>query len=148
MNEREAPEHGSSDDKTPADAERASDHVLSGGEAPEAAPAPGLTSASALTQDQVLDALRPVEDPEIGLSIVDLGLIYGVDISPDGRSVTVDMTLTTPMCPYGPELVGLAETALRMIPGVSDSRIQLVWTPRWDPRLHASEDAKAYLGIW
>ncbi len=115
--------------------------------------APGDASASPapagkLSAQDVLEILRPVEDPEIGLSIVDLGLIYGVDISEDGKTIEVSMTLTTPMCPYGPELIALAETALRTIPGIAQSSIKLVWVPRWDPREHASEDAKAMLGIW
>jgi len=101
-----------------------------------------------LTQEQVFDALRPVQDPEIGLSIVDLGLIYGVDIEDEGKKVQISMTLTSPMCPYGPQLVALAQAALNSIPGVESSKVNLVWVPRWDPREHASEDAKAQLGFW
>jgi metal-sulfur cluster biosynthetic enzyme len=118
---------------------------------PAAEPSPasaGALSGAGLTVDGVMNALKPVCDPEIGLSIVDLGLIYGVDISPDGKEVAVTMTLTTPMCPYGPELLGQATAALSAIPGVEDGKIVLVWVPRWDPREHASEEAKAYLGIW
>jgi metal-sulfur cluster biosynthetic enzyme len=101
-----------------------------------------------VSQDDVMNALRPVMDPEIGLSVVDLGLIYGVDISEDGKKVEVSMTLTSPMCPYGPHLVAAAETAVASVAGVEESKVQLVWVPRWDPREHASEEAKAYLGIW
>ena len=101
-----------------------------------------------LTQDDVLDALRPITDPEIGLSIVDLGLIYGVDLEDEGRKVQVAMTLTSPMCPYGPELVAAANAAVNNIQGVEEGKINLVWVPRWDPRERASEEAKAQLGIW
>ena len=101
-----------------------------------------------LTGDQVLEAMKPVMDPEIGLSIVDLGLIYGVTIEEEGKVVKVDMTLTSPMCPYGPQLVSAAHAAVSQLPGVESAAIQLVWVPRWDPREHASEDAKAFLGLW
>lgn len=101
-----------------------------------------------LTQNEVLEALRPVTDPEIGLSIVDLGLIYGVILEDEGRVVKVEMTLTSPMCPYGPQIVQAASAALARLPGVESSSVQLVWVPRWDPREHASEDARAFLGIW
>lgn len=101
-----------------------------------------------VTKDEVLQALLPVHDPEIGLSIVDLGLIYDVRIAPDGKKLEVDMTLTSPMCPYGPELVAAANSAVSGLPGVEEGKINLVWVPRWDPKEHASEDAKAILGIW
>ena len=101
-----------------------------------------------LTQDQVMEAMRPVSDPEIGLSIVDLGLIYGVEIEEEGKKVQVSMTLTSPMCPYGPELVAAAKNAVANIAGVEEAKINLVWVPRWDPREHASEEARATLGIW
>ena len=101
-----------------------------------------------LTQDQVMEALKPVSDPEIGLSIVDLGLVYGVDIEDEGKKVQVSMTLTSPMCPYGPELVAAAKNAVNNLPEVNEAVINLVWVPRWDPREHASEEAKAMLGIW
>jgi metal-sulfur cluster biosynthetic enzyme len=101
-----------------------------------------------ITKDDVLRALHPVQDPEIALSIVDLGLIYGVDIDPDGKRVVISMTLTSPMCPFGPQLLAAAEAALRTLPGVEETKVDLVWVPRWDPREHASEEAKAELGIW
>jgi metal-sulfur cluster biosynthetic enzyme len=101
-----------------------------------------------VTTNDVLESLRPITDPEIGLDIVELGLIYGVDISEDGKRVEISLTLTSPMCPYGPEIVASAEAALASLPGVEHSNVNLVWVPRWDPRVHASEDAKAYLGIW
>jgi metal-sulfur cluster biosynthetic enzyme len=101
-----------------------------------------------LTTHEVLEALRPVHDPEIALSIVDLGLVYGVRIEKDGKHISVDMTLTSPMCPYGPQLLQAAHEALARLEGVEDPKINLVWVPRWDPREHASEEARAQLGFW
>ena len=101
-----------------------------------------------LTSEQVWDALRPISDPEIGLSVVELGLVYGVSVENEGKKVEIDMTLTTPMCPYGPQLVAAAKAALDGLPGVEETKVNLVWVPRWDPREHASEDAKAQLGFW
>jgi metal-sulfur cluster biosynthetic enzyme len=101
-----------------------------------------------ITREQVLEALQPVTDPEINLSIVDLGLVYGVEITEDGRNVQIEMTLTSPMCPFGPQLLQAATAAARGLEGVEKVDIKLVWVPRWDPREHASEEAQAYLGLW
>jgi metal-sulfur cluster biosynthetic enzyme len=101
-----------------------------------------------LTENEVMDSLRPITDPEIGLDIVELGLVYGVNIAEEGKKVEIDLTLTSPMCPYGPEIVASANAALSSLPGVEEAKVNLVWVPRWDPRVHASEDAKAYLGMW
>ena len=101
-----------------------------------------------LTQEQVLEALKPIVDPEIRLSIVDLGLIYGADVRDDGRKLTVRMTLTSPMCPYGPMLLGQVQDVINCFPGVEEARVDLVWEPVWDPRTMASDDAKDVLKIW
>src|SRR5215217_2981082 len=101
------------------------------------------------TEEEVRTALKSVYDPEIGISIIDLGLVYGVQIDDDSRNVVIDMTLTTPACPLGPVIKTQAHSVLtREFPGVNDVDINLVWTPRGDPRIHASEEAKAELGIW
>jgi len=101
-----------------------------------------------ITEEQVRDALQPVTDPEINLSIVDLGLVYGIEVDPEKKSVVVKMTLTSPMCPMGPEILAAAEMAVRRVPEVEKAKVELVWEPRWDPRKHCSEDAKSFLGIW
>lgn len=101
-----------------------------------------------VTHDEVRQALQAVTDPEIGLSVVELGLVYGTEIEDEGRSVRVDMTLTSPMCPFGPQIVQAANVAVGQLAGVESVTINLVWVPRWDPREHASDDAKAFLGIW
>ena len=100
------------------------------------------------TPASVLESLRPVIDPELHLSIVDLGLIYGVDVSPDGKRLGVRMTLTGPGCPIGPELMAAVDHTARTIPGVEEVEVALVWDPPWDPVKMASDTAKEALGIW
>ncbi|HEY9772243.1 MAG TPA: metal-sulfur cluster assembly factor [Planktothrix sp.] len=100
---------------------------------------------SSLQEDVVLESLRMVVDPELGISIVDLGLIYGIEIK-EG-DVTVKMTLTSPACPLGAVIQGQAHTALKKLPWVKNVKIELVWSPVWNPRTMASEDARMELGI-
>lgn len=92
------------------------------------------------------EKLSEVMDPEINLSIVELGLVY--DITYDEGTVLVTMTLTSPGCPLGPVIRGEAYAKLREIPGVKDVDVQIVWSPPWDPRTMASEDVRMQLGIW
>jgi metal-sulfur cluster biosynthetic enzyme len=103
---------------------------------------------SELTADGVRDALRPITDPEIAISIVDLGLIRTIELSDDRASVRVIMTLTSPFCPEGPEIVAAVDDALRALPGVHEAAVELQWNPPWDPRTEASDDVKAMLNIW
>lgn len=95
----------------------------------------------------VIEALRPIHDPEIRIGIVDLGLIYDIDISADAE-VTVKMTLTTPACPYGEMLIGMAHRAAEQVEGVKKVEVVLVWDPVWDPKEMCSDLAKDQLGIW
>lgn len=98
------------------------------------------------TEEMVLEALREnVIDPEIGVNVVDLGLVYGVEVQ--DSTVEVTMTLTTPMCPLGPYIDSEVKSALADVPGIKDSKVNLVWTPPWDPS-KMSEDAKLELGFW
>jgi metal-sulfur cluster biosynthetic enzyme len=101
-----------------------------------------------LSSEQVIEALREVKDPEVGYPIVDLGLIRDVHVTNDGKNVNVAMTLTSQMCPVGPEIVASVRMVASGIAGVEDANVQLVWDPPWDPRRDASEDVKAALGIW
>jgi metal-sulfur cluster biosynthetic enzyme len=101
-----------------------------------------------VTEEQVREALRPVHDPEIAMSIVDLGLIRDIDIADEGHTVVVTMTLTTPFCPEGPAILAAAREALRSLPGVTTRQVDLVWSPPWDPRVDMTEDMRAELGIW
>ncbi|MDE1976915.1 MAG: DUF59 domain-containing protein [Elusimicrobia bacterium] len=100
---------------------------------------------------QVGEALQPVFDPEIRVSIVDLGLVYGAEIKGserDGASVVVRMSLTSPACPYGPMLLAMVHGAVAKIPGVRDVDVDLSFEPPWDPRVMASEEAKDQMGIY
>jgi metal-sulfur cluster biosynthetic enzyme len=99
---------------------------------------------------QIGRALQPVQDPEIRMSIVDLGLIYGAEIgeSEKGLRVKVTMSLTSPACPYGPMLLASTHSALAKIPGVKDVDVDLTFTPGWDPRTMATEEAKEQLGLF
>ena len=92
-------------------------------------------------------ALSEVYDPEIGIDIVSLGLIYDTRLDDDGL-LTIDMTLTTPYCPLGPVIQTQAHAVCSPLPGVKDVLVNLVWSPPWDPRTMASEEAKLELGIY
>ncbi len=99
------------------------------------------------TKEEVFEALKPVQDPEIRIGIVDLGLIYDADISDTGK-VTIKMTLTTPACPYGEMLVAMVHRAAEDLDDVTEVEVVLVWEPTWDPVEMASDVAKDLLGIW
>jgi len=101
-----------------------------------------------VTEESVTEVLRAVFDPELRLSVVDLGLIYGVDIQNDGRNIEVRMTLTSPACPFGPVLVDVVRTVAGSLPGVDTADVRIVWDPPWDPRTMASDEVKDKLGIW
>ncbi len=103
----------------------------------------------ALTEQQVLEALRPIEDPELHLGIVDLGLIYGAEINPhpDGEEVKLRMTFTSPFCPYGPQLKATVHRSLTALPGVKAAEVSVVFNPPWDPRTMASEECRIALGL-
>ncbi len=101
---------------------------------------------STLQEDVVFETLKTIIDPELGVNIVDLGLVYGVDIEDEG-GVTVRMTLTSPACPLGAVIQGQVHQALTKLPWVKTPKVQLVWTPRWDPKQMCSEEVKMELGI-
>jgi metal-sulfur cluster biosynthetic enzyme len=100
---------------------------------------------SSLQEDVVRENLRTVVDPELGVNIVDLGLVYGIEIKE--ADVTVKITLTSPACPLGAVIQAQTHAAVKKLPWVKEAKVELVWSPRWDPRLMASEDAKMELGI-
>jgi len=95
-------------------------------------------------REQVLAALKQVKDPEIPINIVDLGLVYRLDISDDGV-VDMDMTLTTLGCPAAPQILEAARLAVESVEGVREARVNLVWMPPWTPD-RMSERAKRALG--
>lgn len=89
-------------------------------------------------------ALRQVKDPEINLSVVDLGLIYDVELSDDGE-VDVKMTLTSPGCPSGPEMLAEVDRVVRVLEGVTDVNVELVWEPYWTPE-RIDPKVRSFLG--
>jgi metal-sulfur cluster biosynthetic enzyme len=97
-----------------------------------------------VTEDLVKLALRRVKDPELNLNIVDLGLVYEIRV--EGTSVSIDMSLTTPACPSGPELMDDATRQLQGIPGVTDAQVHLVWSPPWTPD-RIEPRVRTYLGF-
>jgi metal-sulfur cluster biosynthetic enzyme len=111
-------------------------------------PSPAATATDAsgadITPDQARLVLRRVKDPELNLNIVDLGLIYDVNV--EGPNVRVDMSLTSPGCPSGPEIMGEAEQQLKSIAGVGDVTVNLVWSPPWTPD-RIEPRVRAYMGF-
>lgn len=97
-----------------------------------------------VTSDTVRKALRAVKDPELGLNIVDLGLVYEIEVT-DAGDVTVRMTLTSPGCPAGPEIMEDARLVVQEMEGVNSARIDLVWEPYWTPDL-MDPRVRAFLG--
>jgi len=98
------------------------------------------------SEDVVRERLRDVLDPEMRLSIVDLGLVYAIEI--DGGVVRVTYTLTSPACPLAPVIAEQIRAAVLDVPGVREVDLSLTFDPPWDPRTMASEDARMELGIW
>jgi len=97
------------------------------------------------TKDEIMKALKKVEDPEIGMNIVDLGLVYGVNWDEEGGDVQIDLTLTSPGCPLGPEIIRDIKRELRAFRDVYSVDVDLVWQPLWHPSM-MSEYAKDELG--
>ena len=111
----------------------------------EPGPSDASGSGGAVGEEQVLEALKAVIDPELGINIVDLGLVYEVDISPDGL-VHIEYTLTTMGCPIGPLIEQQMQSALVNL-GVTEVESELVLRPPWTPEM-MSEEAKAALGYF
>lgn len=106
-------------------------------------------SSNAITdvglEQQIIDALRNVYDPEIPVNIYDLGLIYAINID-DNRAVNIDMTLTSPGCPVAQTFPGTVECAVKCVESVTDVHVELVWDPPWT-KDRMSEDALLNLGL-
>ncbi len=98
-----------------------------------------------VTEEAVREALRTVVDPELGINVVDLGLVYGIQI--DGGKVQVRMTLTAIGCPLAFMVHQMVDQAVRQVPGVESVEVELVWDPPWSPD-RMSEEARALLGFW
>jgi metal-sulfur cluster biosynthetic enzyme len=97
-----------------------------------------------VNEDAVRTALRRVKDPELNLSIVEIGLVYTIEVN-EGE-VRVQMSLTSPGCPSGPEIVSAAQTAIEAMDGVTKAVVELVWSPYWTPD-RIDPKVRAYLGL-
>jgi FeS assembly SUF system protein len=113
--------------------------------APAAASAIPEEELARLTGD-IVSGLKTVYDPEIPADIYELGLVYRIDVA-DDRSVTVDMTLTTPNCPSAQELPIMVENAVASVAGVGPVKVNVVWDPPWDPS-RMSDEARTVLNMW
>ena len=99
------------------------------------------------TEDNVRQTLKQVDDPEIGINIVDLGLVYEINLQSD-TEIQVVMTLTTPFCPVGPSIKQQVGNAIKKdVQGVEKVDVQFTFNPPWDKEM-MSEEAKAELGIF
>ncbi|PSR34310.1 MAG: aromatic ring hydroxylase [Sulfobacillus benefaciens] len=97
------------------------------------------------TKEDVLEVLKEVTDPEIGVNVVDLGLVYGVDIDPTGE-VRVQMTLTAPGCPMHDTIARTAEMAIETLDGVKEAHVDIVWSPPWTPDM-LTDEGRRLLGF-
>ena len=103
----------------------------------------GLLSYGAMDEQDVEQALKSVEDPEAGMNIVDLGLVYGIALAPG--KVRVEMTMTSPACPASAYLVDEAAAAIRAVaPEALDVEVELVWEPPWTPERMSEEAQKRF----
>ncbi|QNN21644.1 DUF59 domain-containing protein [Planctomycetales bacterium ZRK34] len=96
--------------------------------------------------DKIIWALKQVYDPEIPISIYELGLIYKVDLNEETGVVNIDMTLTTPNCPEAQYLPGQVEASVKALEGVTDCVVNIVWEPAWSKDM-MSDEAKLHLGL-
>lgn len=103
----------------------------------------------AVSEDAVREALKQVIDPELFINIIDLGLVYTVTVEEveEKSNVKIEMTMTSPACPAGPQLLSQSKTAVGALEGVSDVEVKLVMTPPWTPD-RMTEDARDQLGIF
>jgi metal-sulfur cluster biosynthetic enzyme len=97
-----------------------------------------------VTEEQARETLKQIEDPEIGLNIVDLGLVYDVEVI--DKKIYVRMTLTSPGCPVGPQILNGAKMVLQDLEDVEDVDIELVWEPFWSPE-RINPEYRAILGF-
>ena len=109
-----------------------------------AAPAAPADAPGAPNAEQIKLALRKVKDPELNLNIMDLGLVY--DVLVEDRTVVINMTLTSPGCPAGPQIMNDVERTVRAMPGVEDVLMNLVWEPYWTPE-RIEPRVRAYMGL-
>jgi metal-sulfur cluster biosynthetic enzyme len=112
---------------------------------PTQPPAESPEAAAEITEDSVRMALRKVKDPELNLNIIDLGLVYTITVDEENK-VVVDMSLTSPGCPAGPQIMHDVERTIQAMPGVGKVVINLVWEPYWTPE-RIEPKVRAYMGL-
>lgn len=101
------------------------------------------------TTEDVYAALAHVDDPELGIGIVPLGLVYNVEVNgPANDNAAITMTFTSPMCPVAPMIKQNVQDAVSAVPGLKSVEIDITFSPPWDPRVMANDDVKVMLGIW
>ncbi len=100
-----------------------------------------------ITRETVLEAIKTVEDPDVGFGLVELGLIYDVAVK-ENNDVDITMTLTSPTCPVAPYLIEQIKNEARKLEGIGEIEVELVWDPPWNPAEMASDSVKDELGIW
>ena len=98
------------------------------------------------TKSKIWQELTTVVDPELRINLVDLGLIYGVELD-EGGQAKIKMTLTSMSCPVGPMMQQAVGAAAGRVDGVSDVQVDVVWSPPWNPKEMASEDAQIEMGL-
>ncbi len=103
----------------------------------------------AISEDAVRETLKQVVDPELFVNIIDLGLVYVVELeeTDDKTNVTIEMTLTSPACPAGPQLVSQSKSVVEKLEGVGNVEVKMVMVPPWSPD-RMTEDARDQLGIF
>ena len=101
-------------------------------------------------ESDIIDSLGEVEDPEMKISVTEMGLIYAIRIEErdDGVHAEIDMTLTSPGCPVAPEIMAAVHRSALATEGVGSVHVNLTFSPLWDPRIHATEDARFDLGVF
>jgi metal-sulfur cluster biosynthetic enzyme len=111
---------------------------------------PGDNQTMAVSEDQVRESLKQVIDPELFVNIVDLGLVYCVSLEPraeGGQQVKIEMTMTSPMCPAGPQLIAQSKQVVGQLEGVGGVEVKIVFDPPWTPD-RMTDDARDQLGIF
>lgn len=108
---------------------------------------PNTGEPSLTDEGKLVEALREVIDPELMINIIDLGLVYGINYHSDTRIVDIEMTLTSPACPAGPQIIQQSKMALERLAGVHQAQIKLVMTPPWTPA-RMTDEARDMLGIF
>lgn len=109
---------------------------------------PPIDLATAQRNPKVLEWIHPVLDPEMLISVVDLGLVYEAKFDESGKKAEVTMTLTSAGCPLADVFMKSVKTRLLEYPGVEEAEVKLVFEPKWDPATMASDEVKDKLGIW